>query len=509
MPGQNFIDEYLVGLGFHIDSIGYARFVGALREASGIVDRNYLSMAKSVLGFETAAVGAFGALGSAVIGLADKTAMADQDYRLLALHMYTSLPVARELKVALDALGQPLENVVWDPELQARFQQLIKDQQTMTKELGPQFENQMLRIRDVRFEFTRFGVELKYLSMLVVEDLAKAFGTSMDGLLDKMRSFNDYLIRNLPGIAQWLTDTARPVLGSIMQIFSDLKDDAIIFMNTFTHVMGLLTGDKDLQRSTGGWKDFAKAVQEAALALAGIVDSILRIGGNIGLLFDAGAKAAQGDYKGALKSLGQMKTVVPEGPPSLGPAAGLGTGAGPAFWTKANIQAVIRSKAQAFGIDPLLALAVGQQESGFKQYGAGGGVLTSDKGALGIMQVMPQTAQAFGLDPRDPGQNIEAGIRTLKERLEANKGNVDLALRQYNAGMAPHAFLSGQAGKYSKDVQSIEMGMKIQSLTINVNGTNMSGDQVKRAVNEGLTEFDRARVMRNLNELAFPAWSPG
>ena len=61
----------------------------------------------------------------------------------------------------------------------------MKDQRTLTKELGPDFENQMLKIRDMRFEFTRFGVELQYLTMNVVRDLAQAFGMDMDQAFGK------------------------------------------------------------------------------------------------------------------------------------------------------------------------------------------------------------------------------------------------------------------------------------------------------------------------------------
>jgi hypothetical protein len=98
------------------------------------------------LEFQVAVVGAFAAIGLTAIGLAEKTAMADQEYRLLALHMFTTKNTARELKVALDALGQPLENVMWDPELAARFNSLVKDQRTLIEELGPTFDKNMVKI---------------------------------------------------------------------------------------------------------------------------------------------------------------------------------------------------------------------------------------------------------------------------------------------------------------------------------------------------------------------------
>ena len=121
---MDYLEEYLVRLGFNVDTSAFAQFSNALRDASSIVDSQYGKMVGKVWQFQGVATGAFFAAGAAAIDIADKVATADQEYRLLALHMYTSLPVARELKIALDALGQPLENIMWDPELaRTEFQQ--------------------------------------------------------------------------------------------------------------------------------------------------------------------------------------------------------------------------------------------------------------------------------------------------------------------------------------------------------------------------------------------------
>ncbi len=58
----------------------------------------------------------------------------------------------------------------------------------------------------------------------------------------------------------------------------------------------------------------------------------------------------------------------------------------------------------------------------------------SQKGALGLMQLMPDTAQQFGVDPLDATQNVQAGAKYLKQLMTRYKGDLKLALAAYNAG---------------------------------------------------------------------------
>ena len=92
------------------------------------------------------------------------------------------------------------------------------------------------------------------------------------------------------------------------------------------------------------------------------------------------------------------------------------------------IKKLIHKYAAQFNIDPLLAEAQAWAESRFKQ-GA-----VSSKGALGVFQLMPDTAKALGVDPKNLEQNIRGGVQYLSELLKQYKGDETLALAAYNAG---------------------------------------------------------------------------
>lgn len=99
-----------------------------------------------------------------------------------------------------------------------------------------------------------------------------------------------------------------------------------------------------------------------------------------------------------------------------------------------SVKAQITQIATQYGVDPKLALAVAQQESGFQQTGSNGQTLSSSAGALGVMQLMPTTAAGLGVDPNDQTGNITGGVKLLSQLLNQFSGNVPYALAAYNAG---------------------------------------------------------------------------
>ena len=93
-----------------------------------------------------------------------------------------------------------------------------------------------------------------------------------------------------------------------------------------------------------------------------------------------------------------------------------------------TLDAYVTEAATKYGVDPILVRAVAWQESRFR------GSAVSPKGAIGVMQLMPDTASWLGVNPYDPRDNIFGGVAYLSTLLDRFGGDVRLALAAYNAG---------------------------------------------------------------------------
>jgi hypothetical protein len=91
--------------------------------------------------------------------------------------------------------------------------------------------------------------------------------------------------------------------------------------------------------------------------------------------------------------------------------------------------AIIRTASKAYGVDASLIHAVISAESAYNPYAM------SRTGAMGLMQLMPETARRYGVqNMMDPVENIHGGVRYLRDLLAMFKGRMDLAIAAYNAG---------------------------------------------------------------------------
>jgi soluble lytic murein transglycosylase-like protein len=112
--------------------------------------------------------------------------------------------------------------------------------------------------------------------------------------------------------------------------------------------------------------------------------------------------------------------------------------------------------ADKYGLPRRLVRSVISNESDFEPRAV------SAKGAIGLMQLMPATAEALGADPRDPAQNVDAGTRYLRDLLERYDGGLWHALAAYNAGpgavdkyqgVPPYRETINYVGKIDRDLK--------------------------------------------------------
>jgi soluble lytic murein transglycosylase-like protein len=94
-----------------------------------------------------------------------------------------------------------------------------------------------------------------------------------------------------------------------------------------------------------------------------------------------------------------------------------------------EIDRLVEQAASRFRVDPELVHAIIRVESDYDPKAV------SRKGAMGLMQLIPATAQRFGVEnPFDPKQNLEGGVNYLKHLLDLFGGDLGLSLAAYNAG---------------------------------------------------------------------------
>jgi hypothetical protein len=274
---SNYLESYLVALGFETNQPQLLKFQGSLKIAEGFVASSTSGIVADFLKFEAAGISAFAGVGFGAIGFIDKLAMSDQQMRLFAQRSFMTLQQARSVQTSLDVLGVSLEDVAWDKELHGRFMTLIDDQKQLSAMLGPQYEQQMKDVRNIGFELQRLEVKGEYFGMKFAGDLLKKLGFGDGDLLADLEKLNNFVLKNMPKWSDELSTDAVPVLNDIWKIMGGIKEVTEEAALEFTNLVGVLSGDKAIEGSTFDFHKFAGALGIVSHFLAHILEDFLAV----------------------------------------------------------------------------------------------------------------------------------------------------------------------------------------------------------------------------------------
>jgi hypothetical protein len=201
------------------------------------------------------------------------------------------------------------------------------------------------------------------------------------------------------------TDTVlafRDVIRAVLKIFTGI-------IRAVNWVIGLL---RDLFKLVAGNTTFKKFWEEVGKEIGNAIEKIGTFGSKIRDLWDwiTGKSSDKGQRHGTRQLNAKEKKLEP----------------------------LVQAAARKYKVDPNAIWAVGMSESNLEHYDSNGNVKTSSAGALGIMQLMPDTAKSLGVDPYDLQQNIEGGAKYLSQLIDTFGFETDEQKRKvfaaYNAG---------------------------------------------------------------------------
>jgi hypothetical protein len=274
--GMNVMESYLIKLGTTIDVGAFNKFQSTLMQANNQVASMTSGAVKDFIKLEGAMVGTFTAIGAGIITLADRTAMADQQYRLLGERMLMGKENARSMQMALDVLGATLAQVTYDPELNERYNDLLERNEALSKSLGSNFDNNMKQIRGLRVEVKQFGTELTFLSMGTVSKLFDKLGYGSGDLLKRFRDLNQEFSEDMPKWVDQASTFLVPIWKDFLSVMGNVKDVGKTVLTNFTNLVGILYGDKGIQGATFNVKNLATALDHVADSMAKVIDTSAR-----------------------------------------------------------------------------------------------------------------------------------------------------------------------------------------------------------------------------------------
>lgn len=304
---------------------------------------------------------------------------------------------------------------------------------TFSKHLVPVLNDAKQVLGDVAGMFEEAGVAFTNLIGLFSGDHSIE-GTTFN--FEHLLTALDHASHGFATFVGWITEAERMLahLASAAALmasghFKDAGAELSAAMRDFTTGSGSILGGIVGTGAGAGIGALAGGIVGSVVPGLGTVVGA-GLGGSVGAVFGGTQGAIGGAAAGHLK-----QTLDPSSPehgfyvPTFGTKTDQPTG---------NIHDLIESLASQFGVSPLLAHAMAKQESGERQYGGDGSLVTSgvgpNGGAKGVFQLEDSTAQQYGVNSLDAAGNITGGLHYIADLLKKYNGNTEEALAAYNWG---------------------------------------------------------------------------
>ncbi len=204
------IKEYLVSLGVKIDKPGFSQMQTTLNQTSGVVSSSTSGWTKDFVKAGTLISTALASITASVAGIMTATAKQDLAMEKYSRSMLVSKSAALEMKTAIDALGESVQDIQLSPELMSRYRALVTDSRGM--KVGGDYASTMKEFRDLIFEFTRLKQEGSYALQWVGYYLMKHLLNPLREGKATFKSFNDSVIKNMP---VWTERIARGLIYGV------------------------------------------------------------------------------------------------------------------------------------------------------------------------------------------------------------------------------------------------------------------------------------------------------
>ena len=237
MPGGIVLEDYLVRLGFNLNATGLNQFIELIGKGKRQIT-SMIPMLNNNLVKATFTTGSF--LATVAIGtmkLMEAVAQADIELEVFARKMWMNEEAARGMSAAAEALGYSLDDlssIALSPELTNQFRELYD----ITKNVRPpeELQEHLQQIREVSFEWKKFGVLAKYSVHWVTYYLSKYLNKELGDAKRYLKAFNEWFEQNIPRIAKVIASFLANAIRMTASFFKFLK----LIWGMVSSVLGVL-----------------------------------------------------------------------------------------------------------------------------------------------------------------------------------------------------------------------------------------------------------------------------